>query len=201
MRRVLGSFAAVLTMMMTVAAVGAPAQADVRAGYADDDGVVVTVTGATLIGGEVVSVTVTATRTVDGVREPVTCNVLRVSISPDLVESFVGGGVSTFDLSLTTQVVGKRTPTVITATCEYTPLGAGSGTASASNVITLLPLARDRRRGFGHSAAHRYRSRSVARGGGRTARGGRSSARGAATPGLTGPGPACRATVVTDLLD
>lgn len=142
MRRVLGSFAAVLTMMMTVAAVGAPAQADVRAGYADDDGVVVTVTGATLIGGEVVSVTVTATRTVDGVREPVTCNVLRVSISPDLVESFVGGGASTFDLLLHTQVVGKRTPTVITATCEYTPLGADSGTASASNVITLLPLAR-----------------------------------------------------------
>lgn len=149
MRPVLGSFAALLAMMMTVVGVGGSARADVPTGYSVDDGVVVTVTGATLIGGEVVSVKVTATRTVDGVRVPVTCNVLRVSISPDLVESYVGGGASTFDLLLDTQVVGKRTPTVITATCEYTPFGAGGGTASAANVITLLPLERSGGAGSG----------------------------------------------------
>ena len=149
MRRVLGSFAAVLAMMTTVVGIGGSAQAEVPTGYSVDDGVVVTVTGATLIGGEVVSVKVTATRTVDGVPVPVTCNVVRVSISPDLVESFVGGGASTFDLLLNTQVVNKRTPTVITATCEYTPSGAGGGTASAANIITLLPLERDGEAGSG----------------------------------------------------
>lgn len=149
MRRVLGSFVAVLAMMTTVVGIGGSAQAEVPTGYSVDDGVVVTVTGATLIGGEVVSVKVTATRTVDGVPVPVTCNVVRVSISPDLVESFVGGGASTFDLLLNTQVVNKRTPTVITATCEYTPFGAGGGTASAANIITLLPLERDGEAGSG----------------------------------------------------
>lgn len=143
MRRVLGSFAAAMVMLATVLMAGAPAQADVRAGYAVDDGVVVTIGGATLVGGNVVSVTVTATRTVEGVVVPVVCNVLRVSTSPDLVESFVGGGASTFDLKLDTKVVGQRTPTVITATCEYTPFGPGGGTANASNVITLLPLGSD----------------------------------------------------------
>ena len=140
MRRVVRSFATVVAFLVAAVLVGAPAQAEVRSGYAVDDGVVVTIGGATLVGGNVVSVTVTASRTVDGVQVPVTCNVLRVSTSPDLVESFVGGGASTFDLKLDTQVVGKRTPTVITATCEYTPFGSGGGTASASNVITLLPV-------------------------------------------------------------
>ncbi|MEG9226963.1 LPXTG cell wall anchor domain-containing protein [Aeromicrobium sp. Sec7.5] len=143
MRRVLGSFAAVVALVATALMAGAPAQADVRAGYAVDDGVVVTIGGATVVGGNVVNVTVTATRTVDGTQVPVTCNVLRVSTSPDLVESFVGGGASTFDLELDTQVVDGRTPTVITATCEYAPFGPGSGTASASNVITLLSVGSD----------------------------------------------------------
>lgn len=143
MRRVVRSFATVVAFLVAALVVGAPAQAEVRSGYAVDDGVVVTISGATLVGGEVVGVTVTASRTVDGVQVPVTCNVLRVSTSPDLVESFVGGGASTFDLKLDTQVVGNRTPTVITATCEYTPFGSGSGTASASNVITLLPVGDD----------------------------------------------------------
>lgn len=128
-----------IALVAFVVASGAPAQAEVQAGYAVDDGVVVTISGATLIGGEVVGVTVTASRLVDGQPVPVTCNVLRVTTSPDLVEAFVGGGASTFDLRLATQVVPERTPTVVTASCEYTPFGAGSGTATASNIITLLP--------------------------------------------------------------
>ena len=149
MRKIVSAVAGLASLLVVAALVGAPAQAEVRSGYAVDDGVVVTIGGATLVGGEVVSVTVTASRTVDGVQVPVTCNVLRVSTSPDLVESFVGGGASSFDLRLATQVVDQRTPTVITATCEYAPFGPGGGTASASNVITLLPVGGDGGSGSG----------------------------------------------------
>ncbi|GAA1735828.1 LPXTG cell wall anchor domain-containing protein [Aeromicrobium alkaliterrae] len=141
MRRVLRSFTTVLALVVVMAGVaGGAAHAEVRAGYVVDDGVVVTIGGGTLIGGDVVRVPVTVTRTVDGVQVPVVCNVLRVSTSPDLVESFVGGGSATYDLRLGTKVVRDVTRTVVTATCEYTPFGPGGGTASASNVITLLPL-------------------------------------------------------------
>ncbi len=160
MRKILGTLAALASLLLVGLTAG-PANAELSSGYAGDDGVVVNISGATLIGGKVVNVKIAASRTVDGATEPVVCNTVSTSTVPDLVESFSGGGAATYDITLATEVVQERTPTTITVVCNYTPISAlgesgvatastaslpavstacGTGCVTNSNTITLLPV-------------------------------------------------------------
>lgn len=159
MRKILGTLAALASLLLVGLTAG-PANAQLSNGYTGD-GVVVNISGATLIGGKIVNVKISATRTVDGATEPVVCNSVSTSTVPNLVESFSGGGAASYDVNLKTEVVAKRTPTTITVVCNYTPISAlgesgvasastaslpavstacGTGCVTNSNTIILLPL-------------------------------------------------------------
>lgn len=159
MRKILGTLAALASLLLVGLTAG-PANAELSNGYTGD-GVVVNISGATLIGGKVVNVKIAASRTVNGTSVPVVCNSVSTSTVPDLVESFSGGGAASFDVNLDTQVVQQRTPTTITVVCNYTPISAlgesgvasastaslpavstacGTGCVTNSNTITLLPV-------------------------------------------------------------
>ncbi len=159
MRKILGTLAALASLLLVGLTAG-PANAELSTGYTGD-GVVVNISGATLVGGNVVNVKIAATRTVDGVTEPVVCNSVSTDTVPNLVESFSGGGAASYDINLDTEVVPERTPTTITVVCNYTPLSAlgesgvatastaslpavstacGTGCVTNSNTIILLPV-------------------------------------------------------------
>ncbi len=159
MRKILGTLAALASLLLVGLTAG-PANAQLSNGYTGD-GVVVDISGATLIGGKVVNVKIAATRTVNGASEPVVCNSVSVSTQPDLVESFSGGGAASYDINLDTDVVQERTPTTVTVVCNYTPISAlgesgvasastaslpavstacGTGCVTNSNTIVLLPV-------------------------------------------------------------
>lgn len=159
MRKILGTLAALASLLLVGLTAG-PANAQLSNGYTGD-GVVVDISGATLIGGKVVNVKIAATRTVNGASEPVVCNSVSVNTQPDLVESFSGGGAASFDINLDTDVVQERTPTTVTVVCNYTPISAlgesgvasastaslpavstacGAGCVTNSNTIVLLPV-------------------------------------------------------------
>ncbi len=159
MRKILGTLAALASLLLVGLTAG-PANAQLSNGYTGD-GVVVDISGATLIGGKVVNVKIAATRTVNGASEPVVCNSVSVSTQPDLVESFSGGGAASYDINLDTDVVQERTPTTVTVVCNYTPISAlgesgvasastaslpavstacGTGCVTHSNTIVLLPV-------------------------------------------------------------
>lgn len=160
MRKILGTLAALASLLLVGLSAG-PANAELSNGYPNGDGVVVNISGATLIGGNVVNVKISASRTVDGVAEPVVCNTVSTNTEPGLVENFTGGGAASFDVDLDTEVVQERTPTTITVVCNYTPISAlgesgvatastaslpavstacGAGCVTNSNTIILLPL-------------------------------------------------------------
>ena len=159
MRKILGTLAALASLLLVGLTAG-PANAQLSNGYTGD-GVVVDISGATLIGGKVVNVKIAATRTVNGASEPVVCNSVSVSTQPDLVVSFSGGGAASYDINLDTDVVQERTPTTVTVVCNYTPISAlgesgvasastaslpavstacGTGCVTNSNTIVLLPV-------------------------------------------------------------
>lgn len=159
MRKILGTLAALASLLLVGLTAG-PANAELSNGYTGD-GVVVNISGATLIGGKIVNVKISASRTVDGATEPVVCNSVSTSTEPNLVESFSGGGAASYDVNLKTEVVQKRTPTTITVVCNYTSISAlgesgvasastaslpavstacGTGCVTNSNTIILLPL-------------------------------------------------------------
>ena len=160
MRKILGTLAALASLLLVGLSAG-PANAELSNGYPNGDGVVVNISGATLIGGKVVNVKIAATRTVNGASEPVVCNSVSVNTQPDLVESFSGGGAASYDINLDTDVVQERTPTTVTVVCNYTPISAlgesgvasastaslpavstacGAGCVTNSNTIVLLPV-------------------------------------------------------------
>ncbi|WP_229051959.1 LPXTG cell wall anchor domain-containing protein [Aeromicrobium sp. Leaf350] len=161
MRKILGTLAALASLLLVGLTAG-PANAELSTGYAGGDGVVVNISGGELVGGGVVNVKVSASRTVDGAPQPVVCNSVAVNTVPNLVEGFSGGGQASYDLNLDTEVVQNRTPTTITVTCNYTPIVAlgesgvatastaslpavstacGTGCVTNSNTVVLLPRA------------------------------------------------------------
>jgi len=149
MRKILGTLAALASLLLVGLTAG-PASASLPTGYTGD-GVVVNITGATLVGGRDVNVQIEAHRVVENVNVPVVCNSVTVNTVPALVESFSGGGSATYNLTLSTERVDTRTPTTITVTCNYTPVAAnaslstasqscGPGCVTNSNTIVLLPV-------------------------------------------------------------
>ncbi len=157
MKKMLSGLAALSALVVIGLTAGSASAVTVPTGYAPDPDIELEIDidlpGGILYGGDIVPIKVHASH--DG--EPLVCTSMTVSSTPGLVESFNGGGESTYDLKLNTEVVQQQTPTTIRAVCTYAPLQASGGpgdgfaasgdipaanaanSVSATNTVILLP--------------------------------------------------------------